>query len=48
MVVYNHVQGIREKIVQVKKKLSPQPKHEWNIQWETAVQLPPAIADFRA
>ena len=48
MVVYNHVQGIREKIVQVKKKLPPQPKHEWNIQWETAVQLPPTIADFRA
>ena len=48
MVVYNHVQGIREKIVQVKKKLSPQPKHEWNIQWETAVKLPPTIADFGA
>ena len=48
MVAYNQVQRIREKIVQIKKKLSPQPKHEWNIQWETAVQLPPTIADFRA
>ena len=35
------------KIVQVKKKLSPQAKQYHNTQWDTALQLPPTIADFK-
>ena len=36
-----------EKILQVVKWLYQQAKHEWNIQWETARELPLIIADFK-